>query len=91
MTDMDFSGFDDASLGALVTDLNVAGLEAATDGTALPDPVDAGGIDVDLVDDVDGLGDAADPGDGGAAIQASDGTTYGSYTDFVHGFGPGRG
>ncbi len=105
MSEMDFSGFDDASLGALHTDLAGVGLEGATEGMSLPDPVDAAdGTDVaDVTDAADGtdLPDADDVADldvghdatgwanTGPPIVASDGTAYHSYLDFLP--GPGRG
>jgi hypothetical protein len=89
---MDFSGFDDASLGALDTEMSEA-LAGVTDGADLPDPVDevdaaydgadidGTGVADDLVEpDIDGDGEAAD-----SSIVASDGTRYDSYTDFLRG------
>jgi len=100
MSEMDFSGFDDASLGALNTDLEGIGLEDATDGMSLPDPVDdadgtdVAGTDLPDVDDVAELDvdqDATTWGTAGPPIVASDGTTYDGYADFLRGPGPGRG
>ena len=99
MTEMDFSGFDDASLGALHTDLAGIGLEDATEGIDLPDPIDDADVaDVADVADLPDLDDVADldvgpDGTGWAdtapPIVASDGTVYDSYGDFLR--GPGRG
>jgi hypothetical protein len=103
MTDMDFSGFDNAAAGALFTDLDVAGLDGATDGMSLPDPVDdIGGTDfADVTDGTDLPGidvveldvdpDAEGWATAGPPIVASDGTAYDSYADFLRGPGPGRG
>jgi hypothetical protein len=99
MSEMDFSGFDNAALGALETDLDAVGLEDVTDGMSLPDPVDdVDGTDLSDADvaDLDLGGDnAGDDATGWAAadpqIVASDGTTYDGYADFLRGPGPGRG
>lgn len=61
MSEMDFSGFDNASLDALYTHFDEIALDSAIDGTNLPDPVDdaAGAGAADLTDeDVLGLVDA---------------------------------
>lgn len=107
MTDMDFGGLDYAASSALFTDLDIGGLEDATDGMSLPDPVDdAAGTDVadaaevadetdlpalDDVVDLDVDPDATGWATTGPPIVASDGTAYDSYADFLRGPGPGRG
>lgn len=79
MSEMDFSGFDNAALSALETDLNDVALEGAIDGTSLPDP-----IDIDLADPADVA--AADLVGGGpdvvTPIIASDGAMADSYAEF---------